>query len=52
MDLFQVHAVMTAALTEAVRVSEGMQGANRWQIRTQAECPTQQPQSDQWACPP
>lgn len=51
-DLFQSHAVTTAALTEAVGVSEGMQGGNRWQIRTQAECPTQQLESDHWTRPP
>lgn len=46
LDLFEAHAMTTAALTEAVGVSEGMQGGNRRQIRTQAEPPTQQPQSD------
>lgn len=45
-------SLITAALAEAVGVSERMQGGNRWQIWTQTEQPTQQPQSDQWTGPP
>lgn len=52
LNLPETHSVTTAALTEAVGVSEGMQGGNRRQIWTQTKRPTQQPQSDQWARPP